>query len=89
MQTLKVNNTIQTISFDDIASCLHTEIGLIKLSVEHRTEAQTTMVVQVPSPDLNPAQHQDQRRPIANDAEKATHFGYSLSTLEVVSFSKL
>ncbi|UKZ53220.1 hypothetical protein TrVGV298_007012 [Trichoderma virens] len=73
LQTLKVGTTIHTISFDDTASYLHTEIGPIKLGIEHRTEAQ------VLSPDSNPAQGQDQRRLIANDAEKANHVSYGLS----------
>ncbi|EHK19869.1 uncharacterized protein TRIVIDRAFT_46923 [Trichoderma virens Gv29-8] len=53
-QTLKVNTAIRTISFDDIASYLYTEIGPIKLG--------------------------DQRRPIANDTQKAKHYGWGIST---------
>ncbi|UKZ53250.1 hypothetical protein TrVGV298_007042 [Trichoderma virens] len=78
-QTLKVNTAIRTISFDDIASYLYTEIGPIKLGVEHRTEAQS-MVAQVLSPDSDLAQDQDQRRPIANDTQKAKHYGWGIST---------
>ncbi|KAL7940608.1 WD40 repeat-like protein [Trichoderma barbatum] len=79
-QTLNVSTPIYTISFDNTALCLHTEIGPIKLDIEHRTEVQSTMVAQVLSPDSDLAQDQDQRRPIAHDAETATHFGFGLST---------
>ncbi|KAL7904026.1 hypothetical protein GGI35DRAFT_247022 [Trichoderma velutinum] len=45
-QTLEVNTIIHTISFDNTASYLRTEIGPIKLGIEHRTEAQSTIVAQ-------------------------------------------
>ncbi|KAL7940609.1 hypothetical protein V8C42DRAFT_337100 [Trichoderma barbatum] len=77
-QTLNINTTIHTISFDDTASYLHTEVGPIKLRIEHRTEAQSTMVSQVLSLDSDPAQ--DQRQHNANTAQKANHFVYGLST---------
>nr|WVH32653.1 WD domain protein [Trichoderma asperellum] len=79
-QTLKVATAIHTISFDNTASYLYTEIGPIKLDIEHQTRAQSTIVGQFPSADPDLAQDQDQRRPIANDAEKANHVSYGLST---------
>ncbi|KAL7904015.1 hypothetical protein GGI35DRAFT_245231 [Trichoderma velutinum] len=81
-QTLNVNKPIKYISFDNAASYLRTEIGLIKLGIEHRIEAQSTIVAQVMSPDSDPALDQDHRRPIADDAKKPTCFSYGLSTDE-------
>ncbi|EHK19822.1 uncharacterized protein TRIVIDRAFT_209827 [Trichoderma virens Gv29-8] len=78
-QTLNVDTKIHTISFDDTASNLHTEVGPIKLGIEHRT-AQSTMVAHVLSPDSDTAQDQDQRQRIANNTQKANHFSYGLST---------
>ncbi|KAL7940546.1 hypothetical protein V8C42DRAFT_224202 [Trichoderma barbatum] len=75
-QTLKVNTTMHTISFDDTTSYLHTEVGPIKFSIEHRTEARFMMVAQVLSLDSDPAQ---QRQRIANNAQRADRFCYSLS----------
>ncbi|KAL6691017.1 hypothetical protein J3F84DRAFT_398037 [Trichoderma pleuroticola] len=71
-QTLDVGASVRTISFDDTASYLHTNIGLIKLGVRHGTEAQ--------SADWSLAQDQDQRQLIANNTQKANHFGYGLSS---------
>ncbi|PTB40405.1 hypothetical protein M441DRAFT_59154 [Trichoderma asperellum CBS 433.97] len=42
-QTLKVATAIHTISFDNTASYLYTEIGPIKLDIEHQTRAQSTI----------------------------------------------
>ncbi|KAL7903892.1 WD40 repeat-like protein [Trichoderma velutinum] len=80
LQTLKVDTAIYTISFDDTASYLSTDIGPIKLGVEHQTKTRSAWLAQVLSPDSYQAQDQDQRRPIATEAEKATLLGYGLST---------
>ncbi|KAL6901590.1 WD40 repeat-like protein [Trichoderma evansii] len=81
-QTFQVGTEIHAMFFDNATSYLHTNVGLIKLGVEHRDEAQYTIVVQPLSsdPDSALAQGQDQRQPNVDDAQKAVYVGYGLST---------
>lgn len=62
LQTLKGHSRrVLSVAFSADSRYVHTKTGLIKLSVE-----QSTIVAQILSPDSDPAQDQDQRRPIAN-----------------------
>lgn len=50
-QTLEIGTELWTISFDNTTSYLHTEINLIKLSIEHYNEVQSMTAAQVLSLD--------------------------------------
>ncbi|KAL6838094.1 hypothetical protein V8C40DRAFT_231591 [Trichoderma camerunense] len=78
-QTININAAIQTMSFDDTASYLHTNIGTIKLGLQHQTGAHL-IIDQSLAPVSDVIQDQGQYQQIANNTQNATHFGYGLST---------
>lgn len=77
---LKVNTYINPEFFDDPTAHLHTDIGPIKLSVKSQAGAKSTVIAQVPSPCGDSVQARDECERIVDDAQKANHCGYWLST---------
>ncbi|KAK1242727.1 hypothetical protein MKX08_005539 [Trichoderma sp. CBMAI-0020] len=74
-QTLEMGTEVRALSFDATASYLYTEIGMIKLDMEHSNKAHPMTAA------LDPAQGQHQRQSNAENAQKAnyTYVGYGLS----------